>query len=117
MSGSFFEELKRRRVIRAAGTYIVAAWVLLQLGDVVIEPLGLPEWTQRALIVGLVGFFPVFVVLSWIYDLTWGGLERDPGSFAAKGIRSHPDYDGRVVSCEGRHRNPLGADRNRGMGS
>ena len=79
MAGGFFEELKRRKVVRVATAYVVFAWVLLQLGDVVIEPLGLPDWIQAALIVGVTALFPVVLILSWLFDLTRKGLVRDRG--------------------------------------
>jgi len=62
-----------------ATMYVVGSWVLLQLGDVVIEPLGLPEWIQAALIIGVIVLFPVMLVLAWLFDLTWGGVVRDSG--------------------------------------
>jgi hypothetical protein len=33
MSSSFVHELRRRRVFRVVGMYIVAAWVVLQVAD------------------------------------------------------------------------------------
>ncbi len=48
---SLFDELKRRKVIRAAALYAVVAWVLVQIGEATFEPLGLPEGSQRLLII------------------------------------------------------------------
>ena len=73
-----FEELKRRRVFRAAALYAVVAWVLVQIGEATFDPLGLPEGYQRLLII-LVGLgFPVAVLLAWIFDLTPEGIVRTP---------------------------------------
>ena len=33
---SFFEELKRRKVIRAAGLYIVGSWLIVQVATTVV---------------------------------------------------------------------------------
>jgi adenylate cyclase len=38
-----FSELKRRRVLRVAGVYAVAAWLLMQISDVIFPALRLPE--------------------------------------------------------------------------
>ena len=65
-----FEELKRRHVFRAAGMYLVAAWLLLQVGETTFDALGLPDGSQRFLIVLLALGFPVALVLAWIFDLT-----------------------------------------------
>ncbi len=79
-----FDELKRRRVFRAAALYAVVAWVLVQVGEATFEPLGLPEGSQRLLII-LVGLgFPVAVLLAWIFDLTPEGIVRTPDDPAAE---------------------------------
>jgi adenylate cyclase len=69
-------ELKRRRVYRVAAVYVVVAWILLQLGNIVVEPLRLPEWTMPLLIVLLAVGFPVAVVLAWAFDITPQGVRR-----------------------------------------
>ena len=35
-------ELRQRRVFRGAGYYLLIAWGVLQVGDVIVEPAGLP---------------------------------------------------------------------------
>jgi adenylate cyclase len=79
-------ELKRRHVYRVAAAYAVVAWVLMQAGNVVVEPLRLPEWTMPLLIVLLVLGFPVAVVLAWAFDLTPEGVRRtEPAPEAERG--------------------------------
>jgi hypothetical protein len=54
---SFFEELKRRNVFRVGVAYGVAAWVLLQVADLVLENIRAPEWViQAMMLVVLLGF-------------------------------------------------------------
>ena len=53
MASSFIAEMKRRKVFRVGTMYVIGGWILLQLGDVIIEPLGFPAGLQTALIVGL----------------------------------------------------------------
>ena len=74
---SFFEELKRRNVIRIAIAYGVASWFLLQLGDVVLENLAAPEWVMRYLIITLVICFPVVVILAWALEWTPDGIKKE----------------------------------------
>ena len=90
-SESFFAELKRRKVFRVGTGYVVGAWVLLQLGDVVIEPLGLPNWIQAGLIYALVALFPIVLVLTWAYELTARGLVRDRGDQDSNADSTSPD--------------------------
>ena len=73
-----FEELKRRNVFRAAGMYLVVAWLLLQVGETTFDALGLPDGSQRFLIVLLSLGFPVVLALSWIFELTPEGIVRTP---------------------------------------
>jgi len=74
---SFFEELKRRNVIRIAIAYGVASWFLLQLGDVVLENLAAPESVMRYLIITLVICFPVVVILAWALEWTPEGIKKE----------------------------------------
>jgi TolB-like protein len=83
-SRGLFEELKLRHVFRTAGMYLVVAWLLLQVGETTFEALGLPEGSQRLLIVLLALGFPVALVLAWIFDLTPEGIMRTSGDPAAK---------------------------------
>ena len=71
------DELRRREVYPVIVTYAIVGWVLLQIGEVTFEPLGLPGWAMTALIVTVVAGFPVALVLAWIYDFTPLGIRRD----------------------------------------
>jgi TolB-like protein/cytochrome c-type biogenesis protein CcmH/NrfG len=79
-----FSELKRRNVIRVGIAYVVAAWVMLQVADLVFEAIKAPDWVLQALLTLLVlGFFAA-VIIAWAYELTPEGVKRqsavDPGS-------------------------------------
>src|SRR5207342_448058 len=77
-----YAELRRRRVFRTAAAYLVFAWLALQIADATFQPLGLPLWSQRALIIAVaVGFIPV-CVLAWIFDITTRGLVRTEPTLA-----------------------------------
>ena len=74
---SVIAELKRRNVFRVAALYLVAAWVLLQVGDLLFGLLGLPTSTNKLLFAALVlGFVPA-LIFSWVYELTPEGLKRE----------------------------------------
>jgi adenylate cyclase len=83
-----FAELRRRRVLRTLGAYLVVGWLLLQVADVTFVPLGLPPWSQRMLIITVIAGIVPAAVLAWIYDLTRHGLVRTSttpdGSAAAR---------------------------------
>lgn len=76
----YLSELKRRHVFRVMGGYVVSFWVVLQVGDVVLAPLGAPDWIMLLLIgIGIIGA-PVVFALSWFYDLTTEGVRRTDSS-------------------------------------
>lgn len=74
----FIRELRRREVFRTAGFYLIGAWILLQLGDVIAEPLGIPNWVLRLLLYAVIVGFPISLVLGWRYDITANGITRTP---------------------------------------
>src|SRR5690606_26440485 len=77
---AFFEELKRRGVIRVAGLYLAGAWLLLQVAGTVLPMLDAPGWIARTvLLLLLVGFVPV-LALAWAFEWTPHGLVRETGA-------------------------------------
>jgi TolB-like protein len=72
-----FEELRRRNVFRVGIAYAVAAWVLLQLTDVVAPILVLPDWVPRLVLMLIgIGFLPA-LILAWAFELTPEGIKRE----------------------------------------
>ena len=74
---SFIEELKRRNVAKVVVLYVVFAWLLLQVTDVLSSLLPVPEWTGSLVFILLVIGFPPVVIFSWVYELTPEGLKRE----------------------------------------
>ncbi|MEH6550627.1 MAG: hypothetical protein V7744_11630 [Pseudomonadales bacterium] len=74
----FLTELKRRNVYKVAIVYSAAAWMLLEVADLVSPHMGLPDWTvSLVLLLSALGF-PIAVILAWAFDLTPEGLSRTP---------------------------------------
>ncbi len=76
---TLFEELKRRKVFRVAGTYAVVAWILMQIGEVTFPALKIPEWVMSTLVVLLLSGFPIAIIFAWIFDKTPEGLIKTKG--------------------------------------
>lgn len=74
---SFLGEIKRRKVFQVAAVYAVMAWLIIQVIDVINDPLKLPEWLDTVVIVLLAVGFPIAMVLAWAFDLTPGGIEQE----------------------------------------
>jgi len=88
----WFGELRRRRVFRVAGVYLVAAWLAIQVADAVFEPLGLPAWSLKLVIVLAALGLPLACALAWAFDVTPRGIERTPAlPVAADASSSAPD--------------------------
>ena len=74
---NLFAELKRRNVIRAAGLYLVGAWLLTQVANTLLPAFDVPRWALRGLIVTLALAFIPAVIFSWVFELTPQGLKRE----------------------------------------
>jgi TolB-like protein/Tfp pilus assembly protein PilF len=72
----FFAELKRRRVFRVMAVYGIVGFVLLQLVDLAVPALLLPDWTYRFVALILLLGFPVAIVLAWALEMTPEGVRR-----------------------------------------
>ena len=77
---SFIGEIKRRRVFQVAAVYLVVSWLIMQVVDVVNEPLNLPDWFDSAVIVALAIGLPIALILAWAFDLTPDGVVKDQGT-------------------------------------
>ncbi len=77
----FWKELKRRKVVNVITVYAAIAFVILQLVDMVSQPLHFPEWGQGFIIVLLCIGFVIAIFLSWVYDITPAGVKKTkPGN-------------------------------------
>lgn len=72
----FIQELRRRRVLRVAVVYATTAFIILQIGEIFVEPFNLPGWTLRLVTFILVLGFPLALGLAWVYNITEEGLLR-----------------------------------------
>ncbi len=72
----FINELKRRNVIKAAIAYAVVAWVLLQILSIVLPSTDAPEWVMKTIMLLMIIGFPVWVLISWVYEVTPDGLKK-----------------------------------------
>jgi hypothetical protein len=71
-------EARRRRVFRTAGVYVVAVWGISSGAVDIAGVLGIPEVALRVWIYAAVAFLPIVVLLAWRFDISRGGIIRDP---------------------------------------
>lgn len=74
---SLFSELKRRNVFRVSAAYVVAAWVIIQVADLVLENIGAPDWVIQTLMFVLALGFLLTAMISWTYEVTSEGIKRE----------------------------------------
>ncbi len=74
---AFIEELKRRNVFRVAVLYFVVAWLIMQVADVMLPALNLPEWTITLVVALLIMGVPLALILAWAFELTPEGLKKE----------------------------------------
>ena len=74
---SFFEELKRRNVVKVALAYLVAAWLAMQVVDIMFPALKVPEWVASAVAILLIVGFPFALIFAWAFEITPEGLKRE----------------------------------------
>ncbi len=90
---SFYNELKRRQVLRVGLAYIAAAWLIVQVANLLVHTLTGPVWVMPMLMMASVIGFPLAVLFAWRYEITPEGLrdERDVDrSFASTEKASSP---------------------------
>src|SRR3989442_4907288 len=86
MSG-FLEELRRRKVYRAAAAYIIAAGFIIQIASAVFPAWELPNWTFRLLVTLLLIGFPIALILAWAFDVTPEGIRATKATTAETHLR------------------------------
>ena len=87
----FWKELKRRRVLHVVTVYASATFVIIELINNLAEPLNLPPNLLIIVIIVLAVVFPLVIILSWLYDLTAGGISK------TKPIKQDVDVENPVV--------------------
>jgi len=71
---NFWEQLKRRSVLKVGAAYLVVAWLIIQIAATVEEPLSLPEWFDTVVVLLLILGLPVALILAWAFELTPEGV-------------------------------------------
>ena len=69
-------------MLRMVVLYALAAWVIMQVAEVLIDLAKLPDWIGTTTLGLLAIGFPITLIFSWFYELTPEGLslEKDIGS-------------------------------------
>ena len=74
-----WSELRRRNVLRMAALYLVSAWLILQVTEVLSGLVNLPDWLGPLILAMLAIGLPIALALAWFFEITDAGITRDPG--------------------------------------
>ena len=72
----FWEQLRRRNVVKVGASYAVVAWIALQAAEILLPTFGAPAWVMRVFASALILGFPVVLVLAWVFEVTPEGIKR-----------------------------------------
>jgi TolB-like protein/Tfp pilus assembly protein PilF len=78
--GRFLAELQRRKVLRVATGYVVAAWIILQVAVAVQTAWALSASFSGTTLSLLIIGFPAAVGLAWFFEITPQGIKRTSAS-------------------------------------
>lgn len=81
---NLFSELRKRNVIRGAVAYAALAWLVIEVGSVVLPAFGAPAWALRGLIILLAAGFIPALILIWRYEWTPEGVMTESDAEAAR---------------------------------
>jgi len=73
---SILQDLKRRNVFKAAISFIVFSWLLIQAASILFPTFGLGQAAMSFLIIVLCICFPFWILFSYIFEWTPSGFKR-----------------------------------------
>lgn len=74
--GSFFAELKRRKVYKVAAAYAAAGFIALEGIQNLLDPFDFPAWVNPAVVITILAGFPIALILAWVFDIRAGAITR-----------------------------------------
>jgi len=83
---SFIDELKRRNVFRVGIAYVVVAWLIAQVADLVLDNIDAPHWLMQAILLLLGLGLPLALFFAWAFELTPEGLKKEKDVDRAQSI-------------------------------
>jgi hypothetical protein len=86
---SLFNELKRRKVFRVGIGYVLIAWLLAQVLQLLFESFGTPDWMIKTVLVLLAAGLPIALFLAWAFEVTPEGLKRERDVDRSEPITPH----------------------------
>jgi len=71
----FWYEMRRRHVLRIAGIYFAAGWLLIEIMASVLPVFEAPLWIAKTFTFIIVLMFPIALILAWAFEITPDGIK------------------------------------------
>ena len=68
MALNIFKDIHKRKVFRVATVYSVAAWLLMQVLDIVLPTFNAPQWVNQTLLLLLLLGLPLVTIIAWVME-------------------------------------------------
>ena len=78
----YLYELRRRHVVKSAIAYLVIAWLIIQVISILAPAFGGNQNTVKYSVIILLIGFPIWLIISWVYDFTPAGIVRTDESIS-----------------------------------
>jgi uncharacterized membrane protein len=85
---SLFNELKKINVFRVALVYLVTAWVIAQVADLVLDSIEAQAWVMQLLLLVLGLGFVIALVILWAYELTSEVIKKEQDVIRDESIKN-----------------------------
>ncbi len=72
----YIAEFKRRNVIKPAIAYLIVAWIVAQVADLVLSNFDAPLYIMKILIIILIIGFPLNLIFAWVYEFSPNGIKK-----------------------------------------
>ena len=73
---NILHQLRQRQIFKVATIYAVSAWPLIQIADLSVPALGLPDSVMTMLLQVFVAGFPITLIFAWLFNFTPNGIVR-----------------------------------------
>lgn len=82
----YIDELKRRNVFRSGIAYLVLSWILIEVSATVLPTFNAPDYIFKTILFLISIGFPVWLLFSWVYEITPDGIKRTENIHPKKSI-------------------------------
>lgn len=73
---AFWQELRRRKVMRVAITYIIVSIAIIEFASSTFGWFDIPKWAFQLVTLCVICGFPVVLIIAWAFELSPDGIKN-----------------------------------------